>query len=421
MNVSIIGCGYVGLVTGVCLAELGHTVIGVDVDKNKIEFINNGHPPIYEDTLPELLLKNLKNKKFTAIVDLKNALSSSDFVFVCVGTPQLDSGETNLEFITSAFTSLSEGLKARKIPLAIIIKSTVPPGTNNLMLSLLEKKSGKKEGVDFYLLSNPEFLREGKAIYDFFNPDKIVIGARNNNALELLKNLYSGLPGKIIETDPKTAEMIKYANNAFLATKISFSNEIGNICKKFNVDSYKVMDAIGLDQRIGRAFLDSGIGFGGSCFPKDVKSLIHTSKKVKYEPKLLESVVELNEKQPLKIIELLKKHIPNLKGRTIGVLGLAFKPDTDDIREAPSIKIVDALLKEGSKIVVYDPKAMDNFKKLYPQIKYTTAEEAIRSEAVLILTEWKEFESLNYKGKIVIAGRRIKKAREAKTYEGICW
>lgn len=258
----------------------------------------------------------------------------------------------------------------------------------------------------------------------FFNPDRIVIGVKDERTKLILEELYKPFKCPKLITDIKTAEMIKYASNAFLATKISFANEIGNICKKLGIDVYEVFRGVGLDHRINPAFFRAGIGFGGSCFPKDVKALIRKAEELGEEPRILRAVIEVNERQPLKLIELLKKHIPNLKGKTIGILGLAFKPDTDDVRESRAIPIVRALLEERANIIAYDPKAMDNFAKIFPQIKYANSAEDVtaKSEAVLMVTEWKEFEKLNYRGKIVIDGRRIEKAmKEAKIYEGVCW
>jgi UDPglucose 6-dehydrogenase len=269
---------------------------------------------------------------------------------------------------------------------------------------------------------NPEFLREGNAVHDFFNPDRIVIGVKDEESKSILEKLYSPFECPKLTTDLKTAEMIKYTSNAFLATKISFANEIGNICKKLGIDSYKVFEGVGLDHRINPEFFRAGIGFGGSCFPKDVRALISKAEELNENPKLLKAVMELNEEQPLKLIELLKKHIPDLGGKTIGVLGLAFKPNTDDVREGRAVPIIRTLLKEGAKVIAYDPKAVKNFKKLFPEIEYTSAEKVLESDAILIVTEWEEFKNLDYNGKIVIDGRRIEKAKEeARIYEGVCW
>jgi UDPglucose 6-dehydrogenase len=422
MNISIIGIGYVGLVTGACFAKLGNNIICVDVDKKKIDLINRGISPIYEKGLEELLAKY--KGKIKATDDYKYAIQNSKITFICVGTPSKKNGNINLSFIKDATKNIGKQLKEKDEWHLVVVKSTVLPGTTkNIILPLLEKHSRKKAGKDFGLAMNPEFLREGGAIKDFLEPDRIVIGFYDEKSRKMLRKLYKDFPCPIVETSLSAAEMIKYASNAFLATKISFINEIGNICKKIDIDAYEVADGIGLDKRIGRAFLDSGIGWGGSCFPKDVRALITWVKKMGEKPRILESIFKVNELQPLKLIEILKKYIPNLEGKTIGILGLAFKPNTDDVRESRSIPIIKRLLEEKASVKAYDPKAMGNFKKLFPNIKYcSSAEDVLReSDAVLILTKWDEFRNLNYEGKIVIDGRRLEEARRAKIYEGVCW
>jgi len=269
---------------------------------------------------------------------------------------------------------------------------------------------------------NPEFLKEGVAIQDFLQPDRIVIGSYDPRSRTTLRELYKNFSCPFVETSLSAAEMIKYASNAFLATKISFINEIGNLCKKLGIDTYEVATGMGLDNRIGRPFLDSGIGWGGSCFPKDVDALITWAKEINEPARIIESVKEVNTDQPLRLVTLLKKYIPALKGKTIGILGLAFKPDTDDIRESRAIPIIKELLKNGAHIKAYDPQAMNNFKALYPTIEYCTkATDVLSADAILITTRWKEFTTLNYQGKIVIDGRRLDQAKNAKTYEGVCW
>ena len=303
----------------------------------------------------------------------------------------------------------------------IVVKSTVLPGTTeDIVLPLLEKHSEKKAGQDFGLAMNPEFLKEGEAVKDFFNPDRIVIGFYDKKSRDLLKDLYKDFSCPIVETSLSAAEMIKYASNSFLATKISFANEIGNMCKKLGIDAYEVAEGIGFDNRIGRAFLDSGIGWGGSCFPKDLKALVTWAEKE--SAKIIQSAIDVNDLQPLKLIKVLKKHVPDLKGKTIGVLGLAFKPNTDDIRDSRAIPIVKKLLDEGALVKVYDPKAMEHFRKIFPDIEYcSSAQEILNSVAVLITTKWEEFKKLDYKENIVIDGRRLEEARNAKKYEGVCW
>ena len=298
----------------------------------------------------------------------------------------------------------------------------MPSTTRDVILPLLEKHSKKKAGEAFGLAVNPEFLREGIAVNDFLNPDRIVIGTYDEKSKKLLEELYKDFSCPLVETSLSAAEMIKYASNCMLATKISFINEIGNLCKKLKIDAYEVADGMGLDKRIGRAFLDSGIGWGGSCFPKDLQALLALTKEKNEHAKIIEGTIEVNDLQPLKLIEQLKKHIPDLKGKTIGILGLAFKPETDDIRESRATPIVGKLLMEKALIKVYDPKAMKNFEELYPQIEFcSSAKEVLDSNAVLITTKWDEFKKLDYKGKIVIDGRRLKEAEKARIYEGVCW
>ncbi len=423
MEISIIGTGYVGLVTGIGLAELENKVIFVDIDKNKVNSINSGKSPIYERGLKELMQKN--KGRYHATTDYYEAIMNSEITFICVGTPSKEDGSIDLRYVKSASKGIGEVLANKDDFHVVVVKSTVLPGTTEgVVKSIIEKESGKKAFKDFGLAMNPEFLREGNAVEDFFNPDRIVIGVKDEKTKSILKELYKPFSCPKLFTDIKTAEMIKYVSNAFLATKISFANEIGNICKKLGIDVYKVFEGVGLDHRINPAFFRAGIGFGGSCFPKDVKALIRKAEELSEEPKILKAVIEVNEKQPLKLIELLKKHIPNLRNKAIGILGLAFKPDTDDVRESRAIPIVEALLREGANIIAYDPKAMNNFAKIFPQIEYAKSSQEVidKSDAVLIVTEWKEFEELNYEDKIVIDGRRIEKARkEAKIYEGVCW
>ncbi len=421
MNISVIGTGYVGLVTGVCFAKFKNKVICVDIDKDKIDKINNGIPPIYEEGLEELLIEN---KKFIqATNDIKSAVTNSEITFICVGTPSKDTGEIDLTFVKEVAKTIAEIIKEKDEWQLIVVKSTVLPGTTkDTILPIIEKYSQKKAGIDFGLAMNPEFLREGIAVNDFLNPDRIVIGTYDKKSDELLKKLYKDFSCPIVETTLSAAEMIKYASNCILATKISFINEIGNFCKKLEIDTYDVAEGMGLDRRIGRAFLDSGIGWGGSCFPKDLDALSAWAKAKNYDSRIIDSVIYVNDRQPLKLIELLKKHMPSLKGKKIGVLGLAFKPNTDDIRESRAIPIIKQLHKEGAIIKAYDPKAMDNFRKLFPDLVYCkNADEALESDAILITTNWDEFKKLNYKGKIVIDGRRILQAKNARIYEGVCW
>lgn len=422
MKISIIGTGYVGSVTGAGLSSLNHNVIFCDIDEKKVNLIKEGDSPIFEPGLKELILANLN--KITVTTSIYNAVKNSEITFVCVGTPPKEDFSIDLVPITNAISGIAEAIRDLKRPHYIIIKSTVLPGTaSHIFLPILTDISGKIENKDFFLGSNPEFLREGMAIHDFFHPDRIIIGAENEDVINVLKKIYSPISSPILCYDRATAEMIKYTSNAFLAAKISFSNEIGNLCKKIGIDSYQVFEGVGMDKRIGNAFFRSGIGFGGSCFPKDIKALIHFARSNCIKTPLMDATMNINENQPHKMIDFLKKYIPVLYGKQIGILGLSFKPDTDDIRESRAITIVDELLRENAQIIAYDPQAMTIFKELYPQIQYASSMEQLKStDAILILTEWKEFNNFDYQGKVVIDGRRILKAKnEASFYEGICW
>ena len=421
MDISVIGTGYVGLVTGACFAKLGNKVICVDIDERKIDLINYGKSPIYEEGLEDIL--NKYKERIEATNDYRYAIENSDITFICVGTPSKEDGSLDLSFIRESAREIGLQLKKKKNWHLIVVKSTVLPGTTrDIILPILEEYSDKKVGVDFGLAMNPEFLREGVAVKDFLNPDRIVIGFYDDKSRKILRELYKDFSCPILETSLSAAEMIKYASNAFLATKISFINEIGNMCKKIGIDTYEVADGMGLDKRIGRSFLDSGIGWGGSCFPKDLAALKVWAEKNSLEAKILNSVIEVNEEQPLRLVEILKKYIPNLKEKNIGILGLAFKPNTDDIRESRAIIVVRRLLEEKAIVKAYDPKAIDNFRKIFPDIEYcSTAEEVLESDAILILTKWEDFRKLDYSGKIVIDGRRLIEAKTARIYEGVCW
>lgn len=427
MRISVIGIGYVGTVSAVCFAELGHSVICVDIDTSKIEQINAGIPPIYEEGLPELLKKHA-GKDLCATSDYDFAVMNSDVSFICVGTPSDTSGKINLDIVKAASSSLGDSIKNKKDYHVIVVKSTVvPETTENVVLPIIEKHSGKHPG-DFGIAMNPEFLREGKAVYDFMHPDKIVVGSLDKKAGDIVASLYKDLKCEITRTNPRTAEMIKYANNAFLATKISFANELGNICKGLGIDTYEVMKAIGKDFRIGQYFLNSGAGFGGSCFPKDVKALINKASESGYEPLLLRSVMEINERQPLRMVDLLKSRLGNLKGRKIAVLGLAFKNDTDDIRESRSIPVIKELIENGAIVLAYDSMANDNMKKIFSGIKYyNKAKDALKgADGCLIMTEWDEFRSLDkefegMKNRLVIDGRHMLSPGKGLEYVGLCW
>lgn len=431
MRVSIIGSGYVGSVSAACFAELGHNVICIDVDVNKVELINAGKAPIWEEGLDELLQKHAK-KGLIATTDHEYAVQNSDVSFICVGTPSDDHGNIDLSIVKAACASLGKAIRNKEGYHVVVVKSTVvPETTEKLVLPIVEEHSGKKAGLDFGVVMNPEFLREGKAVSDFMHPDKIVVGAIDQRSALVVSELYKGLNCTITHTNPRTAEMIKYVNNSFLATKISFANEVGNICKKLDIDTYEVMDAVGTDIRIERRFLNSGAGFGGSCFPKDVRALIGKAKEIGYTPELLDSVIAVNERQPMKMLELLERRIGKLTGKNIAVLGLAFKNDTDDIRESRSIPVIAELLRSGANVAAYDPMASENMKKVFSKIRYChTAKDVLTgANACLLMTEWEEFGKLDIEfevmqDKVVIDGRHMIRPDRLRTkieYEGICW
>jgi UDPglucose 6-dehydrogenase len=411
-SISVIGLGVVGLSAAVGFALKGHKVIGVDIDASKVISINDGISPTYETGLSHAM----QDVRIKATTDFSLILDT-DVSFLCGGTPGQPDGAINLKFVKGPAESTAETLKRKRDKYhVVVVRSTVVPGTTE---THIEPLFAGQDNIGVCV--NPEFLREGTALEDFTRPNRIVIGERNEKAGDVLCSLYRAFKAPIIRTNLRTAEMIKYASNTFLATKISFINEIGNICKELGINVYDVTEAMGYDDRIGNNYLRAGLGFGGFCLPKDIAALIARAREVGYEPDLLKAVVEINEKQPRRMIDLLKRHLPELKGKTIGVLGLAFKPQTDDIRKAKSIDIVQALLDLGSNVRAYYPRAMENFAKIFPGIEYTTPEIVLESDAILILTEWDVFNTYNYKGKIVIDGRQLPSAQEAAIYEGISW
>ncbi|RMF54902.1 UDP-glucose/GDP-mannose dehydrogenase family protein [Candidatus Woesearchaeota archaeon] len=422
MNISIIGTGYVGLITGAGLAEKGHQVTCVDISKEKVKLINERTPPIYEKGLKELLVKVVPSK-LKATTNFKAAVLNSDATFICVGTPSRKRGSINLDQIKKASQEIGIALKRKKGKHYIIVKSTVVPGTmQETVIPQIEKHSGKKYPNGFGAVSCPEFLREGSALEDFRNPDRIVIGSNDNDSIKAAEEIFKKFEAPIIRTSFKEAEMIKYASNAFLATKLSFINEIGNICKKMSINTNKVAEAVGLDHRIGRKFFKSGIGFGGSCFPKDVQALIYKATEHGYHPRLLRSVLDVNRDQPIKLLELLDEN-DKFNNDKIAILGLTFKAGTDDIRESPSLSIIKELLLDDKELIIFDPVAVNKVKKLFPHLKYaSSAQEAVDSaDVALILTEWPEFKDVDYKEKLVIDGKNIFDGKRPKNYQGVCW
>ncbi|MGE6596003.1 UDP-glucose dehydrogenase family protein [Bacillus proteolyticus] len=385
MKITIIGTGYVGLITGVGLAKLGHSVTCFDINSEKIERIKQGELPIYECGLNELINEEYENSHLTFTASRLTAFNDVEFVFIAVGTPSLLDGTADLTYIRSACDDIGTYVNNDII---VVTKSTVPVGTNDAMREWIEEKLQGRHKL--HIVSNPEFLREGSGIYDFFHGDRIVIGACSEEAARKVENLYSKLSLQTYITDIRSAEMIKYASNAFLATKISFINEISNICEQVGADILDVSTGMGMDKRIGPSFLNAGVGYGGSCFPKDTKALVQIAGNVSHDFRLLKAVIEVNNKQQLLLIEKAKKMI-DMKKKRIAVLGAAFKPNTDDIREAPSLIIIQELINIGADVVVYDPQAIQNVKGIFGNaIRYAECiDESIRAaNAVFIVTEW---------------------------------
>jgi len=414
-NISVIGCGHVGSVVAACLAGLGNQVTVVDTSEEKIKRMNARVSPVLEAGLEEILSRvNLKGTS-----DYSQT-GESEIVFICVSTPSNDDGSICLDHVVEAARQMACVLKEKRGYCVIAVKSSVVPGTTGDVVIPILESSGRKAGVDFGICMIPEFLREGCGVLDFMKPARIVIGEYDRRSGEALCDLYRGFEAPIVRVNLKTAEMIKYASNAFLSTKVSFINEIGNICKRLGIDTYEVAKGMALDERIGGKYLNAGIGFSGSCLPKDLKALIVRARQVGYEPRILEQVLQLNQSQALNVVDLLKKHV-SLGGKTIGVLGLSSKPENDNVRDSLAVTIINKLLKEGVRVKAYDPRAMSNLDGLFPHVECATSEEVLGCDAVVILTEWEEFEHLDYRGKIVIDGRRVLKAKEARIYEGICW
>lgn len=411
-KICVIGTGYVGLVTGTCFSDMGNQVTCVDIDEERIDQLHNGIMPIYEPGLKQLVEQNVDAGRLDFTTSYKEGLNDVEFTFIAVGTPSSDDGEADLRYVQMAADSIAENLDH---PIIIVNKSTVPVGTGDWVTEIILDQNGS-QAPKFTVVSNPEFLREGSAINDFMNPDRVVLGSMDNDAAEKVAELYEALRAPIMITDLRTAEMIKYASNAFLATRISFINEIANICESLGADVREVAKGMGMDKRIGPSFLDAGLGWGGSCFPKDVKALTHMATTRGAHPQLLQAVADINQNQRKRAVRKLEKALGTLNEKTIGVLGLSFKPNTDDIRYAPALDIIHMLLKAGAVVQAFDPQAMPASKKEIPalmlcQSPYEAAENA---DALLLATEWNEFKSLEFKrikekmrGNIILDGRNI--------------
>ncbi len=396
MKITIAGCGYVGLTTGACLASLGHDVLCLDTDEERIKILHEGGMPFYEPGLKELVSQNRERGRLRFTAEAGEAINFGEVIFNCVGTPSRENGEADLEYVFRVAEEMGKYARGYKV---LINKSTVPPGTARQCHRIIREINPDSE---VEVVSNPEFLREGQAIRAFNLPDKIVVGAESEKAFRILKTVYSGrmrtyLP--IVETDWETAELIKYANNTFLAAKISLINEIANICERVGADVKTVSTAVGMDYRISPRFLNAGVGWGGSCFPKDVKAIAATARGHGYTAKLIEEVIALNERQRLVLIEKMERAFHgHLAGKTFSVLGLSFKPKTSDMREAPSVYIINELLERGAKVKAFDPEAMEEARKLFREkITYGSSPEetAEGSDALVVLTEWDEFRSLD--------------------------
>lgn len=427
-NICVIGTGYVGLVTGTCFADLGNEVTCLDIDPDRIEKLHQNIMPIYEPGLEQLVAQNVKAGRLRFTTKYEEALKDAQFAFIAVGTPSGVDGEADLQYVRQVAETIADLVEK---PIIIVNKSTVPVGTGDWVADvIIKRRSGKP--LDFQVVSNPEFLREGSAINDFMMPDRVVLGSVNPAAAEELAKLYAPLRCPVLITDLRTAEMIKYASNAFLATKISFINEIASICEELGADVTMVSRGMGLDKRIGPNFLDAGLGWGGSCFPKDVKALAHMAVLQGSHPQLLQAVMDINRNQRRRIVLKLRKLLGTLNDKTIGILGLSFKPNTDDIRDAPALEVIYLLENEGARVQAYDPQSMDLVKKVDKKIKlcdnpYDVAKDA---DAIILATEWNEFKQIDFakiksvmKNPVIIDGRNLYDPETMKklgfTYHGI--
>lgn len=395
MHIAVIGTGYVGLVTGACFADFGMRVTCVDKDEGKIGFINAGKMPIYEPGLDALVAKSVREGRLEFSTDVRGTIERSLVVFLAVGTPPSGDGSADMSQIDEVAYEIARSLNGYKV---IVTKSTVPVGAASRIKKIIEEN--KATPSRFSVAANPEFLREGAAINDFMRPDRVVIGCTDDEAVAILKDIYRPLyliETPFVITTPESAEMIKYASNAFLATKVSFINEISRLCELLGADVHDVAKGMGMDVRIGSKFLHPGPGFGGSCFPKDAQALVALGRTVNYDVRIVEAALRVNESQKNSIIDRIRRLVPQLDGKTIAILGLAFKPETDDIREAPSIKIIRDLLKAGARVRAYDPAAMESARRLLTDVEYCEDEyEAARgSDALVVVTEWNQFRRLD--------------------------
>ncbi|MBO9339350.1 MAG: UDP-glucose/GDP-mannose dehydrogenase family protein [Chloroflexus sp.] len=424
-NICVVGTGYVGLTTGVCFADLGHSVTCIEIDLHKLELLRSGKSPIFEPGLEEMQERNMRAGRLRFTDDYAVGIPDAEFIFITVGTPMAEDGSADLTYVKAAARSIGQYLRSGSI---IIDKSTVPVGTGDLVENIIAEHAGPD--VKFDVVSNPEFLREGSALSDFFKPDRIVLGAKNREAAQRVAALHETLGAPIIITDLRTAEMIKYASNAFLATRISFINEIAQICERLGADVREVARGMGADKRIGPHFLEAGVGYGGSCFPKDVLALYHMAASAGCHPQLLQAVMDINSDARKRFVKKVETVLGSLEGRLIGVLGLSFKPNTDDMREAPSVDIINALLKKGARVKAYDPVAMPRAEEILPTVTFTaTAYDVAKdADALLLVTEWNEFKQLDWhrikrymRQPVVIDGRNLYDPREMRNLGFIYW
>ncbi|MCX7924102.1 MAG: UDP-glucose/GDP-mannose dehydrogenase family protein [Clostridia bacterium] len=401
MNIAVIGTGYVGLVTGACLADLGVNVVCMDNDEEKIGKLKRGIIPIYEPGLAEIVQRNYGERlNFTS--EIGEAVQHGEAIFIAVGTPSLDDYSADLQYVFSAVREIARCMEDYKV---IIDKSTVPIGTGRRVREEIGKVLAERSvNINFDIVSNPEFLREGSAVMDFINPDRIVVGVDNEKSLEVMKRIYNAqllMNIPLVVTNIETAEMIKYASNAFLAAKVSFINDIANMCELCGADVVMVAKAMGMDSRIGPKFLNAGPGFGGSCFPKDTKALIGIGRAIRYVPKIVKSTIEVNDRQKRLMFNKIKSVLGKLKNRTVTILGIAFKPETDDIRESPALYIMEQLVASGARVKAYDPQAMENTKSLHPKLEVQYCEDVYSAcedtDCIVLVTEWEEFCSLDFR------------------------
>ena len=430
MRLCVAGTGYVGLVTGACFADLGNQVVCVDIDAKKVAALKKGRMPIYEPGLEEVVKRNLKERRLSFTTRLADGVRGADMVFIAVGTPSASNGEANLDYVKEVARGIG---KVAVHDVIVVDKSTVPVGMGDLVESLVAEEFERRRArhkVD--VVSCPEFLREGSALHDFQNPDRVVVGSRRESAARKVAELFKPLNARVLVTDVRSAEMIKYASNSFLAAKISFINEIANLCDLVGADVAKVAEGMGMDKRIGRPFLDAGVGYGGSCFPKDVLALTHIADKEGYDFQMLKAVIAVNDRQKKGVLARLKRLVGPLEGKVVGVLGLAFKANTDDMREAVSLEVVEGLKRLGARVRAYDPQAGAEAQRRLPGLKLAaSAYEAARgADALVVLTEWNEFKELDLarlkrlmRHPVLLDGRNIYEGAKLRalgfTYQGI--